>query len=407
MSRSFWWTASSRCAGTARRTTRRSNTLSKEVGLLAARRPARPRSPRAPRPRRRPCASARSRRRRSTSWRWLLSRPSAMRRRAASFSTTGRRYGSSAPPVLVRLLGPTPLVVAGQRSEHLDLLGREAGQVAVRDQVVRVLLVLGVADIAADVVEKRAVLQPLALGCRKLVEGVRLVEELERQPRHVGRMEHLRVASPQEAVDAAGPHVPVESTPLALAGHVVEEDPLPQPAVAHDDRLGPVRFRIQASRRPPGTAMSRRRGSSPGTLSFSFSVVFAEEPVDLLQPLPRQRPVAGGRGLPAAHGRLVDERQRLDRARRADAGLEADPAHGRCGPLGRGADRLLHVALVSGSRRIVARESVGQAHDAQREGSPSGGLGCRSRSRTPSSRRRCPRGRAGRGSLETRCARRG
>ena len=119
-------------------------------------------------------------------------------------------------PVLVRLLRALPLVVARDRRDDLDLLGGEARQVAVRDQVVGMLLVPGEPDGAADVVQERPVLEPLPLGRRQLVEGVRLVEELERQPRDVRGMEDLGVGAAQEPVHAPRPDVPVAGALLPM-----------------------------------------------------------------------------------------------------------------------------------------------------------------------------------------------
>src|SRR5215813_967712 len=56
-------------------------------------------------------------------------------------------------PVLVRLLRPFPFVVAGDRRDDLDLLRRKTGQISMGDQVVGVTLMLGIPDVAADVVE--------------------------------------------------------------------------------------------------------------------------------------------------------------------------------------------------------------------------------------------------------------
>ena len=275
ISRSFWWTASSRSDRHRPQRHVAVEDALEEVRLLARGVELRLAVGRARSPRARTAATGRGTRRPVTICRWLRSRPSAMRRIAASFSTTAWRYGSSRRQFSCVGFGPPALVVPGERREDLDLVGREPGQVAVRDQVVRVALVLGVADVAADVVQQRAVLQPLALGRRELVERVRLVEDLEGQPRDVRRVEDLGVAPPQQTIDAPGPHVPVDRDPrLAVAGDVVEQESLRAgPARRRRSRRRPARFRIQASRMPPGTAMSRRRGSRPGTRSFSFSVV--------------------------------------------------------------------------------------------------------------------------------------
>ena len=62
---------------------------------------------------------------------------------------------------------------------------------------------LRVPDVTADVVQEGAVLEPLALGAGQLVEGVRLVEQLEREPRDVGRVEDLGVSAAEQPIDAA------------------------------------------------------------------------------------------------------------------------------------------------------------------------------------------------------------
>ncbi len=113
--------------------------------------------------------------------------------------------------------------------------------------------------------------------------------------------------------------------------------------------------------------MSRRRGSRPGTRSFSFSVVRRRQPVDLLEALPGQRPVPGRARLAAQDRGLVDERQRLDRPRGPDAGLETLLADGLGRALGRDADVLLHGPQVLVRRRIVAGVPIGQANDAERQ----------------------------------------
>ena len=50
----------------------------------------------------------------------------------------------------------------------------EAAQIAVLDQVVRVLVVTLVADVHADVVEQRRVFEPLALAIGQAVDAARL-----------------------------------------------------------------------------------------------------------------------------------------------------------------------------------------------------------------------------------------
>src|SRR5436190_24039371 len=90
------------------------------------------------------------------------------------------------PPLRRRLA-----MVAGDQRNRLDLVRLEAAQVAVLDQVVRVFVVSFVADVHAQVVEDGGVLQPLALAVRQAVNRARVIEESDRQPRHL-----LRVRGP-------------------------------------------------------------------------------------------------------------------------------------------------------------------------------------------------------------------
>ena len=67
---------------------------------------------------------------------------------------------------LVGLLRRGLPMIARDERHDLDLLRREAAQVAVLDQIVRMAVVALVADVHADVVQQRAVFEPLALACR-------------------------------------------------------------------------------------------------------------------------------------------------------------------------------------------------------------------------------------------------
>ena len=74
-------------------------------------------------------------------------------------------------------------MVAGDERDRLDLVGLETVQIAVLDQIVRVLVVAFIADVYADVVQQRGVFQPLALPIRQTVDRARLVEERHGQAR--------------------------------------------------------------------------------------------------------------------------------------------------------------------------------------------------------------------------------
>src|SRR5262245_53039755 len=69
--------------------------------------------------------------------------------------------------------GRLPVISRDER-DHLGLLRLEAAKIAVLDQVVRVTVMPLVADVNADVVEERAVLQPLAFPFGQAVHAARL-----------------------------------------------------------------------------------------------------------------------------------------------------------------------------------------------------------------------------------------
>jgi hypothetical protein len=84
--------------------------------------------------------------------------------------------------LLVRALRRAAAVVARDERDHLDLVGMKSAQVAVLNEVVGMLVMARVADVAADVVHQRGIFEPLALPIREAVHRARLVEERQRQP---------------------------------------------------------------------------------------------------------------------------------------------------------------------------------------------------------------------------------
>ena len=71
-------------------------------------------------------------------------------------------------------------VIPRDEADRLDFVRLEAAQIAVLDQVVRVLVMPLVADVHADVVQDRRVLEPLALAIGEPVDRARLIEERHR-----------------------------------------------------------------------------------------------------------------------------------------------------------------------------------------------------------------------------------
>jgi hypothetical protein len=79
--------------------------------------------------------------------------------------------------MLVTFLRRALPVVARDKADDFDFVRLEATQVAVLDQIVRVLVMALVTDMDADVVQQRRVLEPLALAVRQAVHHPRLIEE--------------------------------------------------------------------------------------------------------------------------------------------------------------------------------------------------------------------------------------
>ena len=118
--------------------------------------------------------------------------------------------GQLAEP-LVALLGLRLPMIPGGEGDDLDLVGIEAAQVPVFDQVVRVFVVPLVADVVADVVEQRAVFEPLALACAGVVQALGRVENRERQARDL-----LGVGGPIATALGQLHHAPAPRVRIAL-----------------------------------------------------------------------------------------------------------------------------------------------------------------------------------------------
>ena len=132
-------------------------------------------------------------------------------------------------------------MVARDEGHHLDFVWVESAQVAVLDQVVRMPVVARIADVDAEVVHERAVLEPFALAIGEPVDRARLVEQRERKARHLLRVDGVVVA-PLGQLDGAaaadvGNLVDLRDLPL-VAPDVVEDEALAQREIAERQLLG-------------------------------------------------------------------------------------------------------------------------------------------------------------------------
>src|SRR6185436_2303612 len=118
----------------------------------------------------------------------------------------------------------------------------ESAKIPILDQIVRMPVMALVADVDADVVEQRAVLEPLALPVGEPVHAARLIEEAQRDPGDLLRVLGPVAAALAELDDAAPPDVGVALDLLdlrAVAVDVVEHQPFTQRQVAEGELFRP------------------------------------------------------------------------------------------------------------------------------------------------------------------------
>ena len=197
---------------------------------------------------------------------------------------------------VVVTVGRRPPVIARDERDGVDLVGLEAAQVAVLDQVVRVLVVALVADVDADVVEQRGVFQPLALAIGEPVNAARLVEERRSRAARPGWRARASSCSAPPARSRCGAGRRDSDRPArsACGGGRCSRGPALRAAT---NRTASARWRRggAGSRRAgstPAAARSARRGSSPGTRSRCSSGQRDELLADAAQLLRRDAAVA-------------------------------------------------------------------------------------------------------------------
>src|SRR3990172_6894492 len=156
---------------------------------------------------------------------------------------------------VVRLLRRGLAVVARDERNHLDLVRLQSAQIPILDQIVRMTVVALVADMDADVVQQRAVLQPLALAGGQPVHAAGLIENAQREPRDLVGVLGPVAAALAELHDAAAPHVRVAldlADLRAVAMDVVEHQPLAQRHVAEREALGAKSAQDRVEQDRPG-----------------------------------------------------------------------------------------------------------------------------------------------------------
>jgi len=142
----------------------------------------------------------------------------------------------------VRLLRRGFTVIAGDESNRFGFRRLETAQIAVLDEVVRVLVMTRIADVRADVVQQRRKLEPLTLAIGQHVTAARLIEDRQRQARHLIGVLGPVAAPLCQLDDASATHVRVFTRlcdVAAVALDVVEHEPFAQGQIAQRDLIRP------------------------------------------------------------------------------------------------------------------------------------------------------------------------
>ena len=158
-----------------------------------------------------------------------------------------RADGAAGPPSqisepLVLAFGRRQPMIPRHERDGFDFVRLEAAQITVFHEVIGVFMVSLVADVDADVVQDRGVLEPLALAIGQAVDRARLIEQRDREPRDVLRVFGPVVAPLGELEHAPPPHVRIAvrlRDLLAVARDVVEDEPLTQRQIAQRDFIRP------------------------------------------------------------------------------------------------------------------------------------------------------------------------
>jgi hypothetical protein len=117
-------------------------------------------------------------------------------------------------------------VVPRDERDRFDLVGLEAAEIAVFDQIVGVAMVTFVADVDAGIVQDGRIFEPFALFVGHPVDGARSIEQRQRQARDLVRMIRPVAAAFGQFDDAAAPHVRIAvglRNLFAVLGDVVED----------------------------------------------------------------------------------------------------------------------------------------------------------------------------------------
>ena len=215
-----------------------------------------------------------------------------------------------------------------------------------------------VADVVADVVEQRGVLEPLTLPFAELVDGLRPVEQRQREPRHPLGVIGFPVAPLGEFHGRSPPHVRVavdarDVAPMLL--DVVEHQAFAKRQIAERDlarrRACAAACRGALRRRRSGRRAADRARVAAAAARGPVSDGFLAEPMDGLG---RRRADCASRPVRARAPSPWPLRRWTGRARRTDDAIEAGRDDVRQVAIDLLTDMAHHLAFVAARQRILS-----------------------------------------------------
>jgi hypothetical protein len=296
-------------------------------------------------------------------------KPQDRRERADDFPPLWRQLLVSR----VTPLGRLAAMVTGEKSNRLDLVGLEPAQIAVPDQVIRMLMVPLVADVDADVVQKGRIFEPFLFAVRQPVYGPGLIEQRRRQARDVVRMVGPVVASFGQLDDAAPAHVRIAvglRDLLAMSCDVIEHEPFPQRQIAERDLGGaePTEDLVEKDR--AGHREIRATRLEAGDAKTLFEIEHGERLADAAQLLGGYAKIAQRRVRRTPALGCHDRSQAQDRAGSADDTVKSGLREFVEVFAQLGVDVPHELAFVARDDRIAFHEPLGQTDHAELEAAP-------------------------------------
>ena len=146
-------------------------------------------------------------------------------------------------------------VVTRDQCDCLDLIGLEAAEIAVFDQIVRMAMVPFITDVDAGIVQDGCVFEPLAFLVGHAVDRPCPIEQRQRQPGDLVRVIRPVAAAFGQFDHASAAHIGITvglRDLLAMLGDVIEDQALTKRQVAKAEVGGVELFQNRVQQNRPG-----------------------------------------------------------------------------------------------------------------------------------------------------------